>query len=154
MKAARLIVLGVALTAGGIAAYLASGSRQPEPKAPAPPPPALATVDVLIAKTDLNTGQTVGDRDIGWQAWPAAAANPSFIKKSDRPDAVKEFVGAVVRMPVAQGEPIRESKVIIGKRGGYLAAVLPAGYAPCRWTSRRTRRPAASFCPTTTSTCC
>ena len=30
-------------------------------------------------------------------------------------------------MPVAQGEPIRENKVIIGKRGGYLAAVLPAG---------------------------
>ena len=55
MKAARLIVLGVALAAGGIAAYLASGSRQPEPKAPEPPPPPLATVDVLIAETDLNT---------------------------------------------------------------------------------------------------
>lgn len=127
MKAARLIVLGVALTAGGIAAYLASGSRQPEQKPPAPPPPALATVDVLVAETDLNTGQTIGDRDIGWQTWPAAAANAAFIKKSDRPDAVNQFVGAVVRMPVAQGEPIRENKVIIGKRGGYLAAVLPAG---------------------------
>ena len=127
MKAARLIVLGVALSAGGIAAYLASGSRAPEPKAPPPAPPALATVDVLVAETDLNTGQTIGDRDIGWQSWPAAAANPSFIKKSDRPDAVTQFVGAVVRMPVAQGEPIRENKVIIGKRGGYLAAVLPAG---------------------------
>jgi Flp pilus assembly protein CpaB len=35
MKAARLIVLGVALAAGGVAAMLASGSRQPEaPKAP------------------------------------------------------------------------------------------------------------------------
>jgi len=128
MKAARLIVLGVALTAGGIAAFLASGSRQPEPKAPEPPPPpALATVDVLIAENDLTTGQTISDRDVGWQTWPAAAANSGFIKKSDRPDAVSQFVGAVVRMPVAQGEPIRENKVIIGKHGGYLAAVLPTG---------------------------
>jgi pilus assembly protein CpaB len=128
MKAARLIVLGVALTAGGIAAYIASGSRQPEQKAPEPPPPpALATVDVLIAENDLSTGQTIGDRDIGWQAWPAAAANAGFIKKTERPDAISQFAGAVVRMPVAQGEPIRENKVIIGKRGGYLAAVLPTG---------------------------
>jgi pilus assembly protein CpaB len=126
MKAARLIVLGVALTAGGIAAYLASGSRQPEPKAPEPPP-ALATVEVLVAKTDLIIGQTINEKDIGWQTWPAAAANASFIKKADRPNALSDFTGAIVRMPVAAGEPIRENKVIAGKGGGYMAAILPKG---------------------------
>jgi len=127
MKPARLIVLGIALAAGGVAAMLASGSRQPEaPKGPPPPPP-LATVDVLVAKSDLNTGQVVGARDVGWQTWPAASTGSNFIRKPDRPDAMKDFVGAIVRTPVMAGEPIRDSKVVAGKGGGFMAAILPHG---------------------------
>jgi pilus assembly protein CpaB len=127
MKAARLIVLGVALAAGGVAAMLVSGSNR-APEAPkAPPPPPLATVDVLIAKTDLDTGQVVGVHDVGWQTWPAASTGSNFIRKTDRPDAIKDFVGAVVRTPVASGEPIRDSKVVSAKGGGFMAAVLPHG---------------------------
>jgi pilus assembly protein CpaB len=126
MKAARLIVLGVALAAGGVAAMLASGSKQPEaPKVEAPPP--LPTVDVLVAKSDLGIGQVVGANDVGWQIWPVASANSNFIKKTDRPDAIKDFVGAIVRTPVASGEPIRDSKVVMAKAGGFMAAILPQG---------------------------
>jgi pilus assembly protein CpaB len=126
MKPARLIVLGVALAAGAVAAMLAAGGRQPEaPKAP--PPPALATLDVLVAKADLGIGQVVGDGDVGWQTWPAASATASFIRKGDRPDAIKDFVGAIVRSPVSAGEPIRDSKVVVAKGGGFLAAILPHG---------------------------
>ena len=130
MKAARLIVLGVALAAGGVAAMLARGGGQPEPPKEAaapPPPPPLATVEVLVAKTDLGVGQTVGGGDIGWQTWPAASANASFIKKTDRPDAVQEFVGAIVRSSVAAGEPIRDAKVVGAKGAGFMAAILPRG---------------------------
>jgi pilus assembly protein CpaB len=127
MKRSRIIVLVIALAAGGIAAMLASGNRTPEaPKPPAPPPP-LATVDVLVAKTDLGTGQVVADGDVGWQTWPAASATASFVRKTDRPDAIKDFVGAIVRTPIAAGEPIRDSKVVAGKGGGFLAAILPHG---------------------------
>ena len=127
MKRSRVIVLVIALAAGGVAAMLASGNRQPEgPKAPPPPPP-LATVDVLVAKSDLGTGQVVGEGDIGWQTWPAASANSNFIRKTDRPDAIKDFVGAIVRTPVSAGEPIRDAKVVAGKGGGFLAAILPHG---------------------------
>lgn len=127
MKPARLIVLGVALAAGGVAAYLANGTRQPEaPKGPPPPPP-LATVDVLVAKSNLDTGQVVAANDVGWQNWPAASAGANFIRKPDRPDAIKDFVGAIVRTPVMAGEPIRDSKVVAGKGGGFMAAILPHG---------------------------
>jgi pilus assembly protein CpaB len=126
MKPARIIVLGVALAAGGVAAMLASGSRQPEaPKGPPLPP--LATVDVLVAKSNLDTGQVVAAADVGWQTWPAASAGSSFIRKPDRPDAIKDFVGAIVRTPVMAGEPIRDSKVVAGKGGGFMAAILPHG---------------------------
>jgi pilus assembly protein CpaB len=128
MRRSRIIVLVVALAAGAVAAMLASGNRTPEaPKAPAPPPPPLATVDVLVAKTDLGTGQVVGEGDVGWQTWPAASATASFIRKTDRPEAMKDFVGAIVRTPIAAGEPVRDSKVVVAKGGGFLAAILPHG---------------------------
>jgi pilus assembly protein CpaB len=126
MKPARLIVLGVALAAGGIAAYLASSSRQAEEPKALPPPP-VATVEVLVAKNDVAAAQVIGDRDIGWQIWPADAANKSFIKKSERPNAVSEFVGAIARTPIAAGEPLRESKVVMAKGTGFMAAILPRG---------------------------
>ncbi len=127
MKRARLIVLVVALAAGGVAAMLARGlNRAPEPPKAPPPPPPLATVEVLIAKSDLDTGQVVGAHDVGWQTWPAAAGS-NFIRKTDRPEAIKDFVGAIVRTPVAAGEPIRDSKVVASKAGGFMAAVLPRG---------------------------
>jgi pilus assembly protein CpaB len=127
MKAARLVVLGVALAAGGVAAYIASSHHEAAPPPSAPPPPPLATVEVLIAKNDLARGQVIGDGDVDWQMWPAAAANPSFIKRTDRPDAVHEFNGAIVRISVASGEPIRDPSVVFAKGSGFLAAVLPKG---------------------------
>ena len=126
MKAARLVVLGVALAAGGIAAYLAS-SHHEAPPPPRRPPPPLATVEILIAKNDLGRGQLIGEGDIGWQIWPQVAATQSFVKKTERPDAMRQFVGAIVRIPVAAGEPIRDPAVVFAKGSGFLAAVLTKG---------------------------
>ncbi len=127
MKAARLIVLGVALAAGGVAAMLAAGSHAPAPPPMLPPPPPLETVDVLVAKTDLSRGDVVGDGDVGWQAWPKPAANANFIKQTERPDAVQQYIGAKVRVPVVAGDPVRDPMVVFAKGSGFLAAVLPKG---------------------------
>jgi pilus assembly protein CpaB len=62
-----------------------------------------------------------------WQAWPSASANSAFVKKSDRPDAIKEFEGAIARTPFVAGEPLRENRLIKGKGSGYMAAILPSG---------------------------
>jgi len=127
MRRSRIIVLVIALAAGAIAAMLASGNRTPEAPNVAEPPPPLATTDVVVAKTDLNTGQVVREGGVGWQIWPAAAASSALVRKSDWPDAIKEFVGALVRSPIAAGEPIRDSKVVLAKGGGFMAALLPHG---------------------------
>ena len=96
------------------------------PRQPPPPPP-LATVDVLVAKSDLDTGQVVGAGDVGWQTWPAASAIESSSERPTGPDAIKDFVGAIVRTPLSAGEPIRDSKVVAAKGGGFMAAILPRG---------------------------
>ena len=126
MRAARLVVLGVAVAAGGIAAYLAAGSKTPPPPPPAPVVQ-IPMVDVLVAKSDLSRGQVIENQDIGWQTWPAEAANSNFIKKSDRPDAIDQFAGAIVRVAMVAGDPIRDPNVVMAKGSGFMAAVLPQG---------------------------
>jgi pilus assembly protein CpaB len=127
MKAARIVVLVIAVGAGGIAALLmAGGPEQPAPVAPAPVVQ-IDTVDILVAKNDLGIGQALAPQDIVWQQWPATSASPLFIKKSDRPDAINQMVGAIARTPFAAGEPLRENRLIKGKGSGYMAAILPSG---------------------------
>ena len=126
MKAARLVVLVVAIAAGGTAAFLAGRSDPAPPPAPAPVAK-LDTVEILVAKADLATGQTIAAGNLKWQIWPAAAAGPSFIRKSERPDAVDELTGSLVRTPFADGEPIREAKLIKADGSGFMAAILPSG---------------------------
>jgi pilus assembly protein CpaB len=127
MNAARLIVLGIALTAGGAAAYLVAGR---EPKSAAPPPPVaqLPTVDVLIAKSDIGMGTAVSAQNFQWQAWPEATTGASFITRKHRPNAVDELSGAITRAPFTAGEPIREAKLIKANgAAGFMAAILPSG---------------------------
>ena len=125
MNRARIVVLAVALGAGGVAAYLASGSDSKPP--PAEPVAQLQTVDVLVAKADIGLGQTVTPNDMLWQTWPAAAASNSFIRRSERPDATKEITGSIARSPFIAGEPIREPKLIKANGSGFMAAILPQG---------------------------
>ncbi len=126
MKAARLVVLGIALAAGGIAAVLASGGEKKPEAAPAPVAQ-LDTVDVLVAKSDIGMGQSVGADSLQWQTWPSATANTNFLRKDSRPRAVEEMSGAVARVPFAAGEPIRETKLIKANGSGFMAAILPTG---------------------------
>jgi pilus assembly protein CpaB len=126
MKPARIVVLVVAVAAGGFAAYLAGGSSPP----PAPPPAPVVqieTVEILVAKADIGMGQVVAADQLQWQVWPAAGAGPSFIRRSEKPDAIQQMVGAIVRSPFVVGEPIREAKLIRANGSGFMAAILPSG---------------------------
>ena len=126
MKAARVVVLAVAIGAGGIAALLAGRSEKPpEPQAAATAQP--ETIDILVARADIAMGQTVSPAEIQWQAWPASAATGNFIRKPDRPDAIESLSGQIARVPFVTGEPIREAKLVNAKGSGFMAAILPTG---------------------------
>ncbi|HEY0236195.1 MAG TPA: Flp pilus assembly protein CpaB [Afipia sp.] len=126
MNKARIIVLAIALGAGGVAAYLASGSETKQVVVQAPVPQ-METTDVLVAKSEIPLGQTLTADDLQWQSWPSTTANSSFIRRSDQADAIKDFTGAIARSPLLAGEPVRESKLVKGNGSGFMAAILPTG---------------------------
>ena len=126
MKAARLVVLTVAIAAGGVAALLAGRSEKPpetKPNAVVQP----TTIDILVAKADIPLGTSLSAGDMQWQAWPATTATGNFIRKTDRPGAIENLSGQIARAPFVSGEPIREAKLVDAKGSGFMAAILPSG---------------------------
>jgi len=125
MNAARIVVLTIALSAGGVAAYLARGSG--EKPAEAPPLAQMPTTEVLVAKGDIGLGQIVKPGDLQWQSWPADGVNSNLIIRGSRAEAIKEIAGSIARSPFIAGEPIREQKLVKASGSGFMAAILPSG---------------------------
>ena len=127
MNKPRIVVLAIAIGAGGIAAYLASGSSDDKP-APAQQVVQMQTVDILVAKSDIGLGHSLKPGDIDWQAWPATSASGNLISRASRAEAIKEVTGSIARSPFIAGEPIRDQKLVKADGSGFMAAILPAGY--------------------------
>jgi hypothetical protein len=95
MYTARIVVLTIALGAGGGAAYLASGSdNRPLPAEPAAQ---LQTLDVLVARSGIGLGLSVKPEDMQWQSWPAATASSTFIRRGEHPDLTNQVAGSIAR---------------------------------------------------------
>src|SRR3977135_4545840 len=107
MKAARIVVLGIAVAAGGLAAVLADRSD----RARAPPPVVqIETIQVLVAQKDIGIGTALSAQDMQWQTWPASASNPAFIRQNERPNAIEQYAGSIVRVPTAAGRTARRDR--------------------------------------------
>ncbi|MFI5013055.1 MAG: Flp pilus assembly protein CpaB [Hyphomicrobiales bacterium] len=127
MKPARIAIIGVALAAGLVAAYLSSGIREqgPAPQVAAEPEKIAAT-EVLVAATDLALGMKLGVADLKWLPWPTGGLGPGLILKKDAPDAIAQTAGSMVREGFLANEPVRKEKLIRAD-SGFLAAILPGG---------------------------
>jgi pilus assembly protein CpaB len=132
MKPARIILLVVALIAGGLAAFLATRNN-----APAPTPTATTTVtevieeprgQVLVASAPIGIGQRLSPDVVEWQDWPVGAIRPEYISIAALPDAPEQLTDAVARFEFFPGEPILEAKLVRTDQG-YLSAVA--------WHARR-----------------
>jgi pilus assembly protein CpaB len=126
MNTARIVVLAIAIGAGGSAAYLASGTDK-QAAVPVAAAPQIPTIDVLVAKDDIGLGQTVTADNMRWETWTESSSSGSFIRKRDRPEAITQIVGSIARAPFIAGEPIREQKLVKANGSGFMAAILPTG---------------------------
>lgn len=124
----RLLLLTLALAAGGSAAYLVQAVQPTEANADSDTgnTPAMATVEVLVAASDLPAGSALRVEDMRWQLWPAEAANEAFIRYGSRPTAPVELAGTILRVPLRAGTPVIEDQVG-DTNSGYLSGILTPG---------------------------
>jgi pilus assembly protein CpaB len=130
MRVAQIAVLGVAVIAGGIAAFLAY--RSPEPIAAPPPPPVpIATVKILVAAKDIGLGQVINAQDMKWISWPSASQSSQDVLETAEPKAIEKYQGWMAKVPIQHDWPVWESNLIDAKlkvsSAGYVAAKLPPG---------------------------
>jgi pilus assembly protein CpaB len=127
MKPARIIILMVAVVAAGLAGVLAmrlSGQKVAQvaerviEKEP--------TINVLVSAANLPVGSRLNEKSVRWLAWPQGGIAEGFITDKARPDAMTELDGAVVRLPIFEGEPIRPEKVA-DSSSRIMSSLLPAG---------------------------
>lgn len=139
LKPSRLLLLAVALIAGGVAAHFASTVEQAPAAAPltevaeplaepvAPPPPAPAPMtQILVATTPIAMGGRLSAATVEWKNWPAEAMRDDYITNVATPAAITEMAGSIARFEFFAGEPIRAEKLAV-PGDGYLSAVLEPG---------------------------
>lgn len=128
MNTSRLIVLGVAAVAAGVAGYIAKNLATTPPAeivAAAPPEPSIPLTEVLVLSEDVPAGQPL-DTQMRWQSWPQSAVTEGFIVRSQEADAMELLKGSVARLTMFQGEPVRRSK-LIGAGQSFMSSILPSG---------------------------
>ena len=125
MKPSRIVLLLVAILAGGLAAYLATRGDRPVQMVQGPQVVVEeAKVQVLVAAATIGVGQRLSDKTLAWQDWPKGAVRGEYVTSETMPDATTQLAGAVARFEFFPGEPIREQKLVRADQG-YLSAVLP-----------------------------
>lgn len=127
MPASRLIILGVAVAAAGGAGYVAKNMvAAPSPQiVESPQAPAIALQDVLVLSGDVPMGSQI-ENNISWESWPADGINANFITRAAEPEALEKLKGAVARMAMYAGEPLRRSK-LVGEGQSFMSSILPSG---------------------------
>jgi pilus assembly protein CpaB len=127
MRPARILLLLVALVAGGLAAFLATRNSGPATVVQKIAVPVeQSQTKVLVAKTPIGVGERLSTAEVEWQSWPQGDIRPEYITIAKSPDATSQIAGAVARFEIFQGEPILDAKLVHSDQG-FLSAVLPEG---------------------------
>ena len=124
----RLLLLAVALVAGGLAAWLATRHDEvtlPAVAAASAPAENAAppTAHVLVAKAAIAAGARLSADALEWLDWPEANLRDDFITETATPDALTKYVGNAARVAILPGEPIRAAR-LADADGSFLAAIL------------------------------
>jgi pilus assembly protein CpaB len=126
MRVSRIVLLLVALIAGGLAAFLATrGGGEPQ-QTQVTQVVQEARAQVLIAKANIGVGERLSADNVQWQDWPEGAVRAEYITSSGTPNAIDQMKGSIARFELFPGEPIQQAKLVRSDQG-YLSAVLDKG---------------------------
>jgi pilus assembly protein CpaB len=132
MSPRKIILVVVALSIMGFTFILVRGwlnaqraeleaQRQQQPVVQVQP-----STMVLVAKGPLAAGQFLRPENLRWQAWPNDGIAPTYMVQGQH--SLEEFIGAVVRSSLSDGDPVTAARVVKPGDRGFLAVVLDPGH--------------------------
>lgn len=128
MNLVRISILGLALLAAGLAAFVARNLvSKPDAEPVVQEIVKAPTNDVLVAASDIAVGKRVGKSDLRWQEWPETAVNDRYITRKKDPNAAEAFAGTIARSALYKGEPVSSQKLIDYSKSGFMSALLAPG---------------------------
>src|SRR5512135_1271659 len=65
---------------------------------------------VLVAKGNVPAGFFLRPENLRWEHWPEKGIAPSYIVDTKR--KLEDYIGAVVRVGLSDGEPITDTRVV------------------------------------------
>lgn len=132
METKKIIVLGAMAVLGVVVFTQVKKMGTPAPVVDVPVQTEVVVekvkyVPVLAVSSDLSVGQRISEGSLTFIDWPAEALTPNLINIEDQPDAEAEFVNALARVPLVEGETLTRDKVIMAGDSGIMAALLKPG---------------------------
>ncbi len=129
MNPRGIFLLVGALAAAGFTAFYAqswvSAERAALLAAMPEEAPVTPAIKVLVAGRELKAGTFVKPAHMKWQSWPEDGVADGYVVAGE--GNMNDFVGAVVRSTIANGQPLTNSRVVHAGDRGFLAAVLEPG---------------------------
>ena len=116
MNSKRIVFLLLAVIVAGATAFMARAWLQGERAAMLAQagvhheaPVAAPTLQVLVARSAIHTGQIVKPDDMRWQSWPQGSLAPTYVVEGKRPlsdfvlRAVETASGRIEALPTTTG---------------------------------------------------
>lgn len=122
-----IIVVALALAIMGALFYNIKSREATQPKLPSGQTGTLVEqVDILIAKKDIATGQSVTQDDFIWHKWPKDLIDSQYVTH-DQTDIINKLNGGVVRESLVAQEPLRSSDIYLKGDKNAIAVILESG---------------------------
>src|SRR3954453_10147268 len=127
MNRSRMIVLGLAALAAGVAVFLVRGFLGGGTEVGKAQPVAVSSVGVLVAASNIEAGRSVTPDMVRWQAWPKSSVDSNFLTQDSNPNPDQIIKGTVARAPIVAGEPLTNNKIVHSESAGFMAATVTPG---------------------------
>ena len=133
MSPGKIIVILIGLAAAAAAVFLARGvlsdnaDEIQQQVIATQAPVEVPSTNVLVALRDMQVGETLSESDLGWAEWPDDIVQLNQITEDNQPEAISDFSGTVVRLPIFEQEALLPQKVVARGETGIMAALLAPG---------------------------
>jgi pilus assembly protein CpaB len=127
MSKMRIVMFALAAGSAVMAGVLAKGFIGKKPVVQKEVINQVKTTPVLVAAKNIEVGERLAAGSITWKDWPSDNVLEMMITKEEKADADVALAETRAKIPMYEGEPINEKKIVDPKTGGFMSAVLPKG---------------------------